>query len=279
MKRLILVPLALILLKVLAACSSDEEAEPEINQVAYSAMDNYFVGPQYLPAGMTKFTLTNDGQELHHQQLIAIPEGMTADQLLAEMAEGGDAPPPPGVEAAGGTSALNPGLAGSVTQNLAAGDYVMVCFVPNAEGVPRLALGMVKPITVIPSEAPLAAAPPADLSIDMVDFGFVVSTAITAGPKEISVVNKGEQDHKAFLVDLAPGATVQDFLGAFEPGAPPGPPPGRSLGGFQSIISGGGGSFNVDLGPGDYAFVCFVGDPNTGAPHFALGMLHEFSIQ
>jgi hypothetical protein len=138
---------------------------------------------------------------------------------------------------------------------------------------------MVKPITVIANDAPLAAAPEPDLSMDMVDFGFAVSEPITVGPKEISVVNKGEQDHEAFLVGLAPGATIQDFLGAFEPGAPPGPLPGRGLGGFQSIVSGGGGSFNVDLGPGDYAFVCFVEDPNTGTPHFALGMLHEFTVQ
>ncbi len=166
-----------------------------------------------------------------------------------------------------------------MTQHPAVGNDVMVCFVPTAEGVPHLALGMVKPITVIANDAPLAAAPEPDLSMDMVDFGFAVSEPITVGPKEISVVNKGEQDHEAFLVGLAPGATIQDFLGAFEPGAPPGPLPGRGLGGFQSIVSGGGGSFNVDLGPGDYAFVCFVEDPNTGTPHFALGMLHEFTVQ
>jgi hypothetical protein len=93
------------------------------------------------------------------------------------------------------------------------------------------------------------------------------------------VTNQGAQDHEAFLIKLNPGATVEEFLGAFEPGAPPGPPPGQGFGGFQAVSPGGGGTFTVDFTAGDYALVCFVDDPNTGAPHFALGMIHEFTIQ
>jgi hypothetical protein len=59
MKRLVLVPLALILLTVLAACSDDADTEAEINDVSYTAVDYQFVGPQFTPAGMTKFTLVN----------------------------------------------------------------------------------------------------------------------------------------------------------------------------------------------------------------------------
>jgi len=36
------------------------------------------------------------------------------------------------LDAAGGVGALNPGLSGSVTLDLAAGNYVTVGFVPNA---------------------------------------------------------------------------------------------------------------------------------------------------
>jgi len=81
------------------------------------------------------------------------------------------------------------------------------------------------------------------------------------------------------LIQLNPGASVEEFLGAFEPGAPPGPPPGQGLGGFQEVKSGGGGVFTTDFAPGNYALVCFVEEPNTGAPHFALGMIHEFTVQ
>jgi|TARA_B100001146_G_scaffold193788_1_gene180572 hypothetical protein len=86
---------------------------------------------------------------------------------------------------------------------MTAGDYLLVCFIPNAEGVPHMALVMIKPITVIESSAPVAALPEAKVSIDMVDFGFGFSGAISAGPQNISVTNKGEEEHEAFLIRLA----------------------------------------------------------------------------
>ena len=121
------------------------------------------------------------------------------------------------------------------------------------------------------------AAPPAEVTIDMVDFGFGVSGTIFSGTQNVQVTNKGQQEHEAFLIQLNPGASVEEFLGAFEPSAPPGPPPGQ--GGFQARKSGGGGTFTTDYTPGKYVLVCFVEDPNTGAHHFALGMIHEFTVQ
>ena len=101
-----------------------------------------------------------------------------------------------------------------------------------------MALGMIKPITVIESSAPVAALPEAKVSIDMVDFGFGLSGAISAGPQNISVTNKGEEEHEAFLIRLAPNATAMDFVCAVAPDAPPGPPPVEALAGFQSIAPG-----------------------------------------
>jgi hypothetical protein len=31
--------------------------------------------------------------------------------------------------------------------------------------------------------------------------------------------------------------------------------------------------------PGNYMALCFVPDPTTGKPHFALGMITSFSVQ
>ena len=138
---------------------------------------------------------------------------------------------------------------------------------------------MIKPITVIESEAPLVAAPAAEVIIDMFDIGFGVSGTISSGPQYVQVPNKGQQEHEAFLIQLNPGASVEEFLGAFEPSAPPGPPPGQDRGGFQEVKSGGDSVFTTDFTPGNYALVCFVEEPNTGAPHFALGMIHEFTVQ
>ena len=138
---------------------------------------------------------------------------------------------------------------------------------------------MIKPITVIESEAPLVAAPAAEVTIDMVDFGFGVSETISSVTQYVQVPNKGQQEHEAFLIQLNPDASVEDFWGAFETGAPPGPPPGQGRSGFQEVKSDGGGVFTTDFTPGNYALVCFVEDPNTGAPYFALVMIHELTVQ
>ena len=271
-----------------AACGDSATATPtpQINQVSIEAFDYGFTSPDTIPAGMTTFTVVNAGQELHHhhhhhhQQLISLAEGMSVEDLLAALAEGEpEGPPPPGVEPAGGVSVLGPGVSGSVTMNLAPGNYVMVCFISDQNGVPHLALGMVSPLTVTSATGPLAAEPAPDLNMNMIDFGFELSAPISAGTQAILVTNNGEQEHEAFLVQLSPGITAQDFLAAFEPDAPPGPPPGLPLGGLQSVAPGGRGTIITDFTPGNYAFICFVGDPDSGAPHFALGMLSEFTVQ
>ena len=163
--------------------------------------------------------------------------------------------------------------------NLAPGNYVMVCFISDQNGVPHFALGMVSPITVTAPTGPLAAEPPPDLNINMIDFGFELSSPISTGTRTILVTNNGEQDHEAILVQLSPGATAQDFLASFEPDAAPGPPPGLPLGGLQAVAPGGRATIIADFSPGNYAFICFITDPDSGAPHFALGMLAELTLQ
>ena len=132
MERLAFIPVIFLLLTLLAGCGDDDETAPMINEVAYTAADYHFIGSQFLPSGMTELTLANDGMELHHEQLLSLPEGMTADDLIAGLMSGEEGPPPTVLDAAGGVGALNPGLSGSVILDLAAGNYVMVCFVPNA---------------------------------------------------------------------------------------------------------------------------------------------------
>ena len=132
MERLAFIPVIFLLLTLLAGCRDDDETAPMINEVPYTAADYHFIGRQFLPFGMTKLTLANDGMDLHHQQLLSPQQGMTQDGLIAVLMSGEPGPLPTGLDAAGGVGALNPGLSGSVTLDLAAGNYVMVGFVPNA---------------------------------------------------------------------------------------------------------------------------------------------------
>ncbi|MDP6550090.1 MAG: hypothetical protein QF659_08465 [Dehalococcoidia bacterium] len=111
----------------------------------------------------------------------------------------------------------------------------------------------------------------------MSDFAYSFSEPVSAGVQTIRVTNSGLQDHEAFLVQLAPGATAMDFMAAFEPGAQ-GPPPGLPLGGLQSVASGGSGFFTANIAPGSFALICFVPDVESGAPHAVLGMISEFTV-
>lgn len=116
---------------------------------------------------------------------------MAPGDLIAGLLSGEAGSPPPGVTAAGGVGPIGPGATGTTTLNMTAGDYLIVCFIPNAEGVPHMALGMIKPITGIESSAPVADQPDSRVSVGLVDFGFWISEPISADLQNVAVFNKG----------------------------------------------------------------------------------------
>jgi len=139
-------------------------------------------------------------------------------------------------------------------------------------------LGMEKPLTVIPMSTVAFDEPTPDLTITQRDFHFEISKPITAGTHTIHVINEGGQPHEAVVVKLAPGATVKDFVAAFEPNAS-GPPPGRPVGGLVGLDRGGRGFFTTTFDPGRYAVLCFFPDQTTGKEHFTQGMISEFTVK
>ena len=143
---------------------------------------------------------------------------------------------------------------------------------------PHIARGMQKSITVTAPSGTRLQLPGADTEVRLIDFGFVSSQPITAGRHTIRVRNQGNQPHELVLVQLQSGASAKDFVAAFEPGAS-GPPPGKPLGGLTPLYTGGEGTFTGEFAPGHYGFICLPIDPATGAPHFAQGMMTDFSVQ
>ena len=149
-----------------------------------------FRGPDSLPAGWTTLRLSNESKEPHHMQLIQLPEGMTMDDLFAAFAQPG--PPPPGLKFSGGAVALFPGGSGLATVNLAPGNYVMACFIPDENGAPHAAGGMVKPLTVTAATGPAAAEPQAVATVEVSESGFTLSGKIPAGVQTVKVTNIGQ---------------------------------------------------------------------------------------
>ena len=72
---------------------------------------------------------------------------------------------------------------------------------------------------------------------------------------------------------LGLGASASASAGA-SPSGSGGPPPFEDAGGIAAISPGSTATFTVTLEAGaSYAFICFVPDQATGAPHAALGMV------
>ena len=104
---------------------------------------------------------------------------------------------------------------------------------------------------------------------------------LTAGKHSITLKNQGPQPHEANLIKVASGVTVDAILkmATATSSPPPGPPPWTDVGGTGAISQGLTATFEANLQPGEYAFLCFVPDAATGKPHFQLGMIGALSVK
>jgi uncharacterized cupredoxin-like copper-binding protein len=244
-------------------------APPRTNSpVTIIARDYAFDAPDTIPAGLTTIHFVNRGPELHHSMLVRLGEHHTAADFAKAMdAEG---PPPSWITFVGGPNAPAPGGDATVTLNLAPGHYLLVCLVPGADGQPHAMKGMVRPLTVT--------LPNADVTVNLVDYGFDLSAPLKAGHRTIRVINTGSQAHEVELIRLKPGTTVAAPIHWMEHHDSP-RPPADPLGGIAPISPGGEAEFTVDLTPGKYALVCFLPDAHDGKPHYAHGMTREVTVQ
>ncbi len=248
-----------------------EAAPPTITVTAH---DYQLEMPDTLPAGATTLRLVNQGKEFHHIWIARLAGDKTVDDVLAALKTRG--PLPSWIQDAGGPNAPRPeGGEASATVMLTAGNYIVACLIPGPDGVPHLMKGMVRALTVVPSESP-AAAPAADVVMSLRDYNFFLSRPLTAGKHVIEVRNEGTQWHEFELVQLAPGKTPQDVIAFVEHGV--GSPPGLPLGGVSPLAVGATSYMHVDLAPGRYGLICFLPDRKDGKQHFEHGMTQEFVV-
>ena len=245
--------------------------------VVFVAHDYGFSGPERIPGGLTTVRIVNEGRDLHHIQFLKLLQGKSAADFRAAIA----ADPsrlPSWVQYAGGPNAHLPGSQASATVNLTEGDYVLMCWIPDKNGVPHVALGMQKALFVRGGKPTKVSGAKAPITITQIDYQFILSKRIESGLHTIEVINHGSQPHELVVVKLAPGATVQDAIASFEPGAS-GPPQGELVGGITGIERGERVHFTGEFETGRYGLICFVPDAATGRPHFLHGMTTEFTVE
>jgi plastocyanin len=254
-------------------------SEAALQQLEITGTDFAFELPATIPAGLTSITLANEGQEEHQAQVAGLNEGSTFEDLTAALQGNNEVEALGMLSLSGGPTGVVPGDSGTTASNLAPGQYAVLCFVRSPDGVPHFAKGMVAPFEVT-GTASTEELPAGDAELTLQDFAFVGLNELDAGEHTISVTNTGPQPHEATLVELADGIEIGDLIPMFTSTEPPtGPPPFTSVGGLTAIMPNTSATIDVDVEPGNYAWLCFVPDPGSGQPHAALGMIAALTVQ
>jgi hypothetical protein len=141
---------------------------------------------------------------------VRINDGVTLPQFQAAMQQSADAAFPL-VTFVGGPGAIAPGGKGQVTLDLAAGQYLILDLLPGPDGVPHVAKGMSRLMTVTPNDATSNTAEPAsDLTVPLKDFHIALPQTVKSGEQTWKIVNQGPLPHEMALIRLKDGKTRAD---------------------------------------------------------------------
>jgi hypothetical protein len=259
-----------------------EQSASALSNYTFTAVEYQFQGPASIPGGWTRLTLQNQGKQSHDLILAKLAAGKTITDVMGALAQNG---PPDWVQMYGGVSAA-PGQSASYVANLQAGNYVILSFGNNPQGLPDAAQGMVRQLTVTQptSQTPESALPQAVATVDMVDYAFVITGTIPSGNQVVKFENTGSELHEADIQRLKPGKTMADVQKAIqsEMAGTPTPPDQLPVEMVSSLQLSPGLTVysDVNLPAGNYLLVCFVPSPkNGGKPHAALGMVQSLTVK
>jgi uncharacterized cupredoxin-like copper-binding protein len=266
----------------------------EFPDLTITAVEYAFEMPTTAEAGWTHVIMDNQGMMDHHAMFLRPNDGATIEDVQVAL-ESGDLGALFAVAASAGGPNVGPGNQASVAMNLEAGQYLVICAIPNEEGIPHFALGM-QAVLDVTEGAAVATAPAADATVNLVEMTFDGLPAnTTAGTHVWEVANTGTQLHEMVILQLAAGLTIDQALQLFnEPPPSASPvatpvvdqamatpvmePPFEAIGGVAPMTPGETNYAVLDLAAGDYIAICFVPDAETGMPHFAMGMIAGFTV-
>jgi uncharacterized cupredoxin-like copper-binding protein len=230
--------------------------------------------PDTVPAGTTRFSLVNNGDELHHAQLFKLRPEATVDELASALATGD---PQAALELGafeGGTALVPAGetSAADAVVDLTAGTYTLMCFVPGPDRLPHLAHGMLRPFEVTGEGS--GGDPAADAAAELSDYRFDVPGTV-APDAVLRVTNTATAEpHEMIVARLDGGADVDTVRAALERGDPM---PATAVGGMQAILPGATQHLQLDVRPGRYVLVCEI-PSSDGVAHSLKGMIAEVRV-
>lgn len=258
---------------------AQESGYPEVTMIA---TEYAFDMESTTEGGFNRLTMDNQGMEDHHAILFRINDDATMDDFQAALMSG-DIGSLLAVSSAYGGPNVGPGGMSSVVVFLDPGMYMAVCVVPDADGIPHVAHGMVAPLEVTEAE-PEFDAPESTGEISLIDMDFVgLPEWVEAGDHVWQVTNDGAQLHEIAVLQLAEGLTVDDVLSLLtgeptEAIAAVEGPPFVSVGGTAPKSQFAVNYLEISLEAGTHVAICFIPDIETGMPHFLMGMIAEFEV-
>lgn len=118
--------------------------------VTVDLVDFNFAIPAEIEAGPKVWQISNKGQQWHEMAIVKLSDGATVDDVLAMLQSEEEPAGPPPFEDVAFWSPSSPGETGYVTWDLPAGEYTVLCFLPDLAGdmTSHAAHGMVATLTV-----------------------------------------------------------------------------------------------------------------------------------
>ncbi|MDX1407867.1 MAG: hypothetical protein R3330_07030 [Saprospiraceae bacterium] len=306
--HLLLPALGICLMIACAPDSSEDpsaQSEPGLIEIVTTTMD--FAAPDTIPSGWVTLRLINNSAMVHFAVLERMPAGKGLADQRAEVAPvfqnimdqingrelsapetGMELPPWFGeIRFVGGPGLISPGKVAETTVQVEPGIYLLECYIktngifhsynPDPEVQP-----MVHEFTVI-GQPSGKAAPTPTLELDIsAGQGIQIPGEIPAGSHTIAVHFRDQQlysnfvGHDVHLLHITDSTDVGALIGWMEWSQPAGlqtPAPAVFLGGSNEMPAGPPGYFNVELEPGEYAFIAEVPAADT------LGMLRRFTVR
>ncbi|HEX6790224.1 MAG TPA: hypothetical protein VF247_02850 [Candidatus Krumholzibacteria bacterium] len=211
---------------LVAACSRSGTPPVPVDDVAYvvAATDSSFVIPDTLRTGLNHFVFENRGHEVHECMFIHLPDGMSAEDFVAQVRSG--IAFPEGAKDCSGPGLTSPGESVEMWVPLEEGRYITGCWLGDH-------MRTRKPTEfVVHGAPPTAIAPPRDdVTVRMADFRFEMAGKLTAGERVLHYVTMGPSMHEADVIRLDEGRTIDDVREFFkrEGGTPPGIIAGGSM--------------------------------------------------
>ena len=209
-----------VLAAAVAACGGDDDGGDGAsgNTLTVTERDYGYEFSGEPTAGTVTFAFDNQGDELHMMTVCKAKGDATvaaiADAFQAEEegAVGEVCEDQSGIDAAGGLQ--SPGTAYEVTvTDVDPGRYVAMCFIPDAEGTPHVALGMANEFEI--AEGSAGSEPEADVTVTADADG-------TEGPEEVEAgrttfeVTAEDRSREVILVKVKDGRTIAEVDSYFK---------------------------------------------------------------